>query len=1208
MNSGRIRKFLGKGEHTPHTRNGQGQPETEPSDRRLRVFGLMHRAYVALIVEAAVILVVFGLIGYGEYFIPAQPRNAVLLLVGFIAADQILLGLSQGTVISLGFPFILLAVLIEDPFVAWGVATVGSLASDILRNMFLYRRLIPSADRSWRPLLYAGHHSLAAMSAAVCFGLAVMAFPAMLDLNMMHLQALLAYVMAYGLASQILVWPHDWLINKLVFPDQIHLPRIELLSALVVMTPVPLALFYLYFRLPPNAQWVLLVILVPAFFLLYKLMRSYVAIEDQRNRLVVVDLVHQGIQNTDGTMRDLTERLMRMAWLLARCEAVAVYGARENTAAVILRGAQRRDRDKTIYSLDDALTLGEDRPPASPWPAQLATDSEPLAEILAAGEPKYYPDLTGIIDAETKAGRWLARQAGVILPLKAQANVVGLIVIAKPRFVLAEFKRLEMFASETGDVFNTTQQHERQIRHLYSQLAEFIRDREQTQRAIAELIYLNVDLGRILSKISHQSYHTNLRAVLTDIIRGERYHEHLSLPDELLSTIYQEVRGETPGMPPPSQDVLDKIKAIISSLSVAFTIGYQFPDIPRNEESNELYKQCLAALEANTIAAIVTFAEQLPVDFARSGLAQSEQVRKTQELLFKLSKKIGYHLRRSEQLVEAEARLEQLHIANHVLDEFEAVVQPLPDLARFIVINIINTWRSAITTTLRATENGQATLRLAMTAHQALTLETVTLGLRAENVGPASATHVSIALLEGDDYEITQGQVSLGLLAGGQAREVEFSVKPRARDRMRAHFRVDFRDGQRHQAHEELADFVYLQGSPPPFRPIQNPYIAGRPLPPGSDVFVGREDVFAFIKRHTIPHSRDSILLLTGERRMGKTSIAKQLPLHLAPQGYVPAYVDCQSLGVDGGSPGFFLTICDAIVDAIEDVLDVSCPGLDYVQLAEHPQHAFQRRFLPQVRRCIGDRVLLLIIDEFEVLEDRVERGKLERDIFDYLRHLMQHVEGLGFIFTGTHSLQQLATDYWSVLFNIAKHYHIGFLDQEATVTLITQPVQSEGMYYDELAVQRIIRAGGRHPYFTQLLCDYLVGVCNDARRNFVTVQDVRDALEPIVEIGSMHLSYVWLESTPAEKAVLFSLTSLLDREQHTAQAGLIDWVQHLELPISRDQIPAALERLHQRHIIQRGSGPVTYYDFAVDLYRLWIKRNKVLDSVVEEIRQSIDS
>ena len=90
-----------------------------------------------------------------------------------------------------------------------------------------------------------------------------------------------------------------------------------------------------------------------------------------------------------------------------------------------------------------------------------------------------------------------------------------------------------------------------------------------------------------------------------------------------------------------------------------------------------------------------------------------------------------------------------------------------------------------------------------------------------------------------------------------------------------------------------------------------------------------------------------------------------------------------------------------------------------------HSSPGFSRK----VEEALGDRRLLLAFDEFELLEDRVRQKYLDRPIFDILRHLIQHTEKLAFIFAGTHKLEELSRDYWSMLFNIALYSDIRFLE-----------------------------------------------------------------------------------------------------------------------------------------------------------------------------------
>jgi hypothetical protein len=107
---------------------------------------------------------------------------------------------------------------------------------------------------------------------------------------------------------------------------------------------------------------------------------------------------------------------------------------------------------------------------------------------------------------------------------------------------------------------------------------------------------------------------------------------------------------------------------------------------------------------------------------------------------------------------------------------------------------------------------------------------------------------------------------------------------------------------------------------------------------------------------------------------------------------------------------------------------------------------------------------LLLLLDEFEELETAVRRGNLDSSIFGFLRHLIQHTANLSVIFCGTHRMEELAADYWSVLFNISLYRHVAFLDREEALRLIQEPVAAFGMKYDDLALEKNVAGHSRAP------------------------------------------------------------------------------------------------------------------------------------------------
>jgi hypothetical protein len=506
-----------------------------------------------------------------------------------------------------------------------------------------------------------------------------------------------------------------------------------------------------------------------------------------------------------------------------------------------------------------------------------------------------------------------------------------------------------------------------------------------------------------------------------------------------------------------------------------------------------------------------------------------------------------------------------------------------------------------IVNTLEEVGLGPARLRVNLRSQQALPLEEITVGLVVQNEGPSVASTVVAQLAPSEDYKVLRGRADLGTLAANKKAMPEFSLRPKREGSLRLQFRITYSDREHSHKVEDFADLLYLRDRPPSFTGIPNPYTPGGTLVPGDPTFVGREDIFRFIQQNIAGAVGKKVLALVGERRTGKTSILRHLPVRLEDPRYIPIFIDGLALGIEPGIVKFFLSLTTYIADELERVrVFVSRPTL--AQLGESPQHVFEGNFLPVVRRQIGERVLLLAIDEFENLGLLVRRGDLPETVFPYLRHLILHEKQLAFIFAGTHEIEEGIGDYWSVLFNLAVYRKVGFLKPEETIRLIRDPVRPYGMTYDDLAIDEILRLMACHPYFTQLLCTILVNRCSEARCNYVTIQSVRDALDELMEAGSAHLAFLWQTSGRRAKLTLAAMADLQRRSELVTTSGIVDRLRAYQVPLGPGQIIQAMEQLEARDIVYEIPGTTVFYDFTAQLYGHWLRRYKSLSKVVEVV------
>lgn len=559
-------------------------------------------------------------------------------------------------------------------------------------------------------------------------------------------------------------------------------------------------------------------------------------------------------------------------------------------------------------------------------------------------------------------------------------------------------------------------------------------------------------------------------------------------------------------------------------------------------------------------------------------------------------------MRSSERIEAAEGKLDYLAQAAEVLAALEDM-QGGPEGQ--VMAQIAANWQRVVAA-VREEWRGRAQLRCRLRTRRIVATGEALLVLEVQNRGRSPALRTTVELAADGNYKVLGVPVVLGTLQPGHTREAELRLAPPAEDRFRVEFLLRYDDREARGKSQLFADMVEVL-APSEFQLVPNPYVPGRPLRPASPLFYGREDVFDFISKNARGLLQRNILILIGQRRTGKTSMLLQLPLRLS-EHYVPVYLDCQSLGMTPGLPALLYDVAMTITDALaERGMHVPVPELAAFQ--EQTARAFEHGFLRQVQDALADRTLLLVLDEFEELEMRVRAGHLEPTLFSYLRHLMQHSRKVAFVFVGTHRLEEMTADYWSVLFNIALYRHIGYLDESSARHLITEPVRPFNMVYDDLALNRMLQVTTGHPYFLQLLCYSLVNAHNRSKRSYTTIDDVDQALEEILTLGEAHFSFLWETSAERERATLVALTRLLPRLGQaswpqlgvTASDVALLLAEH-GLTVDPRQVSVALRSLAAREILQEVPGDVERYVFKVGLVALWIERCKSLSKVIEEL------
>jgi hypothetical protein len=377
-----------------------------------------------------------------------------------------------------------------------------------------------------------------------------------------------------------------------------------------------------------------------------------------------------------------------------------------------------------------------------------------------------------------------------------------------------------------------------------------------------------------------------------------------------------------------------------------------------------------------------------------------------------------------------------------------------------------------------------------------------------------------------------------------------------------------------------------------------NPYIAGSPVT-GTDMFFGREDVFSFVRRNLIGQHRDAPIVLYGQRRTGKTSVLYQLQRHLDPR-YRCIFIDLQGLSLDGMG-NLMWEIASSISRGLrhDHQLIVSVPNR--ATFLADPRSAFETVFLDAVWSVLGEDHLVLMVDEVIRLEEEIKAGRLEYEVFDYLRHLMQHFAPLTFIFSLGSGLEEMKKEY-AFLFSVSLYHRISFLEPKAARALITQPARGHYRVMPD-AVKKILQITSGHPYYTQLVCHSLFDRWLRDSKPAMTAADVDAVLAEAIELGSANLTFVWQDSSPEEQAMMAGMTAAM---RAGGRAVTVDQVRQawrkVDVSMPQGEAARALQSLTAREVV---AGERTY-SFRVDLQRLWLGKHRRLDWVKEELADTV--
>ncbi len=383
------------------------------------------------------------------------------------------------------------------------------------------------------------------------------------------------------------------------------------------------------------------------------------------------------------------------------------------------------------------------------------------------------------------------------------------------------------------------------------------------------------------------------------------------------------------------------------------------------------------------------------------------------------------------------------------------------------------------------------------------------------------------------------------------------------------------------------------------FVPISpNPYVVGNPIR-GRTMFFGRQNEFEFVRKRFVDQTLGSLLVFCGERRSGKTSILFQiLEGRLGPE-FIPVLIDLQSMAVSNEA-AFLQKLSTEIFAAASLPLDSSPSRADS---GKTPAGVFQSE-LESLIRGVRGRKLVLLFDEYEIFENKIDSGIISRDVLRVLASLMRR-HPVFIVFTGSDHIEQRQRDYWEEFLVGSEHRRVSYLKHEDALRLIQEPVEGRVRYVGD-TVDRICRLTAGQPFYTQAVCQTLIDHLNDARTADASPEILDEVTRDLVENAPPQMIFLWENLGADDKPVFALLAEFLSSPSAFATAeDLLRLIRRRRYPLTltEAQISTSLEHLFEREMLLKaeGSSPPRFA-FRMDIWRSWVHRKHTVWQAMSEV------
>lgn len=344
-----------------------------------------------------------------------------------------------------------------------------------------------------------------------------------------------------------------------------------------------------------------------------------------------------------------------------------------------------------------------------------------------------------------------------------------------------------------------------------------------------------------------------------------------------------------------------------------------------------------------------------------------------------------------------------------------------------------------------------------------------------------------------------------------------------------------------------------------------NPYLPKKALrvESGRELFKGRDEVVQQLSHHVGTALQMPMLLLQGQRRIGKTSLLNYLEKMLGSR-YKVVKLDLQApecATMPQWMTGIHYEVCNKL--SIEHKWAADDNWIkSWQELSD---------FLKQSSDSLNEK-LIIAFDEYEKLHEFFEeRPKEGGQLLAAMRNFTQHQGKVVFLFIGQYIFADLKNPNWSEYLVQAERIRIDYLSEMDARLLMNHPRPDFELEFDDIILDKIIHLTQGHPSLLHEIGSELFNLCSQRK----TAQITQELLQEVLD------------------------TKILDRSNNTIE---IFWSQFCHAPRYKEAVlaiiasgvcedkPVVLRLKDYGFIVEKEP---QRYKMRVPIFEEWVNRNK---------------